>query len=551
MKTRQVLIALVGVILLVILGFSLFFNKSFNLVATTGVKENPQGVVFVPKQSPLMVSLLVNPKQLESITQLLPTNAKSKRVMKAMDKLRSTLLTQAQVDSLDDLKGWIDDEVTFAVTSLDYDHDTDNGTQPGYLLAVKNNNRQSASEFLQTYYSKNVITGDSELIFDEYEGVKIVYQNPLSEDSKVKKVAAAVVGNFVLFANDLPVLTDAINNAQAIELNLDHDLAYQDSLASLPQKKISVVYANLPNISAWITNQPTIEEDAKNQSLILSLQLNNQGLLTHSALYTGEGENKSPTLNHIPQTLAYVPENSIFTIAGANLQLLSENINQGLTQNNPFAEILSQIINPLESSLNLDLNQEIFQKVTGEYALSLSQNKDNQTLDWFFINKIGDEALSPSFDAMAQSRGLSIGDLPLDDRSMTTWTKLITTSDNSFSRLQAEVKGVHADIKSYEVLTNSVNLLSNSLSESPRNLLDASDFASGLETLPSKNNGYLYLRWQPLKPYFVKRFPLLRVIELGFKPLFDNLYSVTVTNQGVENGIQMSTVFFNFSRESK
>ena len=548
MKTRKVVIALVGVILLVILGFSLFFNKSVNLIAIQGVKENPKGVVFVPQQSPLMVSLLVNPQQLQSITQLLPSNNQSKRVMKAMDKLRSTLLTQAQVDSLDDLKGWIADEVTFAVTSLDYDHDSDNGVQPGYLLAVKNNNSQSASEFLQTYYSKNVIAGDSELILDEYQGAKIVYQHPLNTDSKVKQLAAAVVGDFVLFANDLPVLTDAINNAQAIELNLDHDLAYQNSLTSLPAKKIGVVYVNLPNISAWITNQAEIKEEAKNQSLTLALKVNNQGLLTHSALFTGEEENKIPTLNQVPQTLAYVPEESVFAVAGANLQLLSQNIQAGLEKQNPFAEIIAQVINSLESSLALDFDQEIFQKVTGEYALSLSQNKDNKTLDWFFINQITEEALSPSFDLLAQSRGLSIGDLPLDDRTMTTWTKLITTSDNSFSQLQAEVKGVHADINSYEVLTNSVNLLSNSLSKSPRNLLHSSSFAYSWETLPSNNNGYLYLRWQPFKPYLVKKFPLLRVIELGFKPLFDNLYSITVTNEGVQNGIQMSTTFFDFSR---
>lgn len=52
----------------------------------------------------------------------------------------------------------------------------------------------------------------------------------------MKQVAAAVVADFVLFANDLPVLKDAINNAQAVDLNLAHDLDYQSAIASLPQK---------------------------------------------------------------------------------------------------------------------------------------------------------------------------------------------------------------------------------------------------------------------------------------------------------------------------
>ena len=44
----------------------------------------------------------------------------------------------------------------------------------------------------------------------------------------------------------------------------------------------------------------------------------------------------------------------------------------------------------------------------------------------------------------------------------------------------------------------------------------------------------------------MKRFPLLRIVELGFKPLFDNLDSVTVTDEGVEEGIQLGSVYFNF-----
>ena len=546
--TPKFVVALIGVILLVILGFSFFSPKYVSLITATGVKDNPKGIVFVPKQSPLMVSLLINPKQLESIAQLLPSKGKSKRVMKAVDKLRSTLLTQAQVDSVDDLKGWIDDEVTFAVTSLDYDYDPNNGVQPGYLLAVKSKDSRLASEFLQTYYTRELISDTSELIFDEYQGVKIVYQHPTVEDSPVKQVAAAVVGDFVLFANDLPVLTDAINNAQAIELNLEHDLDYQNAIASLPRKKVSVAYLNLPTTSAWITNQAEIDNLSNHQSLTLSLELNSQGLITHSALITGEEENKPARLKDVPQILAYVPDNSIFAVAGVNLQALGANIDTGLENNNPFAEIISQVITPLESSLALDFREEIFNKVTGEYAVSLSKNENNQSLDWFFINKIGEESLSPTFDTMAQSRGLSVGDLPLNKDTMTAWTKLITTSENNFSRLEAEVKGVHSEVQSYEVITSSVNLLSNSLSDSPQNLLDSSSFQSSLKALPSENNGYMYLRWQPFKPYLVKRFPLLRVVELGFKPLFDNLYSVTATNEGRENGMQMSTVFFSFGQ---
>ncbi len=556
MKFRKVLIALIGVILVAVLGFSFFANRSVNLLVGVGVEDNPKGVVFVPKQSPLMVSVLINPQQLDSFVKFLPTNGEFKQVAKAMDKLRSTLLTQAQVNSIDDLKGWIDDEVTFAVTSLDYDHNNSNGTQPGYLLAVKHNDSQAANEFLQTYYVQDVLSDTSELIFDEYEGVNIVYQHPFGKNSPIKQVAAGVVGDYVLFANDLPVLIDAINNVQAVELNLENDIAYQESLEVLPTKKVGVVYLNLPTTSAWITNKAQIADTSETKSLTLSLQLDGQGLIANTAFFgpkdeaqlEAEANEEKNTLNEVPSTLAFVPENSALAVAGVNLQALAEDLNQGLNDNNPFSQILAQIIKPIESSLDLDFQSQIFDKVTGEYAFSFSQNKERKSLDWFFIDEVTDEPLTTEFDSIAQNRGLSIGSLPLDDRTMTTWTKLITTSDRNYSSLEAQVKGVHAQKESYEIITSSVDLLSNSLSESPYSLLDNNAFQTSVSALPQENYGYLYLKWQPLKPYLTKRFPLLRVVELGFKPLFDNLNSLTLTSQGVENGIERSTVFFNFGK---
>ena len=554
MKIGKISIALIAIVLVVILGFSFFPNKNVNLnvvsVAGLGVEENPQGTVFVSKQSPLMVSVLVNPQQIDSFVKFLPVNNESKKVMTGMEKLRTTLLTQAQLDSLNDIKDWIDDEVTFAVTSLDYDDDPENGTQPGYLLAVKNHDRNLASEFLQTYYTPEIVGDieDAELTFEEYQGVNIIYRYPTTSQSKVRKLAAAVVGDFVLFANDLPVLTDAINSVQAVDLNLEHDLNYQNSIATLPQKKVGVVYFNLPNTSAWITNKPAIEDVVDTQSLTLTLQVDNHGILTHSALFTGQENSKETTLNRIPSTLKYVSDESVLTIAGIDLQQLGLDIETGVQEDNPFAQILSQMISPLESSLQLDLTENVFAKVKDEYALSLAVKEDKKSLDWFFISELGAETeeLSPTFDELAQTRDLSIGNMPIEGDSMITWTKLITTNDDSLSRLEAEVRGVHGLVDNYEILTSSVNLLSNSLSRSPHSLLNTNSWKESIEALPEENNGYLHLKWKPLKPYLVKRFPLLRIVELGFKPLFDNLDSVTVTDEGVEEGIQLGSVYFNF-----
>lgn len=542
-------VVIVGVIFVAVVSLWLFSGIYSSYLTKGGVKNNPQAIAFIPKQSPLMVSLLVNPDKLGGITNLLPSNDEQKRVLKAIEQFRTKLLSQAQIDSVEDLRDWLGDEITFAVTSLDYDHNIDNGIKAGYLLVAKNKSPQLAKEFLQTYYGKQAVSNTAQLIFEDYKGVNLVYQTPTVADTQIKQVAAAVVADFVLFANDLQVLKEAINNAQAIDLNLAHDLAYEKAMASLPKTKISVAYLNLPTTSAWINNQPSLVTPDVNESLALSLTVNPKGLVTHTALYSGnEEENQLPNLTQPSQTLAYIPDNSILSISGVNLETFWQQIKAGLGNNNPFPPLIYQIIHPLEQSLQIDFGEDIFSQVKKEYGLSLSINDITQELDWLFVTEKQEELLTDILDNIAKDKGLSVGKLSLGNDNITAWTQLITTSENNFSRLEAQVKGVHTENDSYEILTNSVNVLSKTLSNAEQNLLQSNNFQSTIKYLPANNDGYLYLKWQPLQPYLLKKFPVIKIVELGFKPLFDNLQSLTITSEGVENGVKKGTIFLNFSQ---
>ena len=363
-------------------------------------------------------------------------------------------------------------------------------------------------------------------------------------------MAAAVVADYVLFANDLSVLTEAINNAQAINLNLEHYQPYQKAIATITKPRVSLAYINIPSTSAWITNQPLLEEDFIEQTLTLSLAVNEQGLIASTALSGVEGEeNQAPSLETPPSALNYIPQNSIFAASGINLDQFWQQISDGLKTNSPLQQIINQSLNPLQQSSGLNFGEDIFPHVKGEYALSLSIDEMTKQLNWLFVNDTQTDSLSDNLDEIAKSRGLSVGDLPLADNTITAWTKLVTTSENSFAKLEAQLKGVHADIAPYEVVTNSVDVLSDILANPSQNLLQNSEFQSTIKALPSENNGYLYVQWQDLEPYLNRQFPIVRVMELGFKPLFDNLQSLTITSEGSQNGVRQATVFLNLVSE--
>ena len=69
------------------------------------------------------------------------------------------------------------------------------------------------------------------------------------------------------------------------------------------------------------------------------------------------------------------------------------------------------------------------------------------------------------------------------------------------------------------------------------------DFQISIEPLPPSNDGYFYLDWPSSRAIWEKQIPLLRLIELSARPLFDHLRSLTVTSTGEITGIRKSTIF--------
>ncbi len=533
MKSRSFFLSLT-IILLLIVGSFFWIYKPLSSIKE-GVRTNPQATIFVSKQAPVMLSLLVNPERLRAFGQS----------QREIEQVRDNLLAKAKLDYQKDLRSWLGDEITFAVTSLDFDRDFSSGVQPGYLLVLKTKDTQLAKEFLQIYYSQQALADTAELIFEQYKGVNLIYQNPLSSTEEVSRVASAVVGDFVLFANNLKVLKQAINNAQVVNLNLAHYPAYQDAIETIAERKISLAYVNLPAVSAWIANSPLPENPVIQQTLTLSLSLKRQGLVTHTALFGVTGaENQSPSLSSPPETLNYIPRESVVVAAGKNLNQLWQQIATGLPQDSPLQQVLNQAIAQIETHLEINLAEEIFSWVKGKYAISLVPDEVTNKLNWVFVTENSDLIPIEALDTLAQTKGLSVGDLPLLDTSITTWTKLMTTSQNDFATLDAEVKGVHTTIDQYQILTNSVDELRDTIADADNSLLNSDKFQLAIEALPPENDGYLYIDWRKFEPIMAQKFPIVRVAELVIKPLFDNLRSLTITSEGAENGVRRATVFF-------
>ncbi len=555
MKLRNFFLTLgIGVSTLILISAGLLYwilsQSPLNLLSG-GVTNTPTSALFVSKQAPAMVSLLVNPARLESFRQLTAFPSQRRKAQSEIKQLEYNLLAKTGLNYQKDIKPWLGEEISLAVTSLDFDGDKSNGAKPGYLLILTTKDAELAKEFLQLSYSQQSISGNFDLSFQEYKGVNLTYQTPLKSKAKLTFPASAVVGNYVLFANDSQVLRDAINNTQAVDLNLANADFYQETLNSISTPKIALSFLNLPALSAWIGNQPYSETPDIQQMLTVALSLQPQGIRAETALIGVSGQNnQKPVLLQPTEALNYVPSGSLLTIAGQDLNQFWDNIATGLALDSPLQQLLKQFISRIEQPLGINLTEDIFSWVKGEYALSLISDSQTNKLNWVFIAEklpeVNYQEAIRKLDEIASKQGLNITELPLDDNNIIAWTKLTTQTKDKLVSLNTDVKGAHLDLDKYAIFSNSVELLS-AAKLGKNSLLSSDKFKSAIIALPTENDGYFYLDWQQTQPIIEQKYPLIKVAEVAIEPLFKHLQSFTISSQGSENSIRRGTIFLNLS----
>jgi hypothetical protein len=258
-----------GIVTLLLISLASFYwlspKTSTKLARGTGNLGQPSSAIFVSKQAPVMVSLLANPQRLNGSIEANFGVSVVKSVFK-----------NTGIDYQKDIEPWLGNEISLAVTTLDIDRDLNNGRQPGYLIALATAKPEKGKEFLEVLFSKRVLAGAT-LATEDYQGIKLIYDDAKPQ---LKSLYGAMIGdNILLFANDLKVLKESVNNVQAPDLNLTSSRKYQQAIKELPEKGLGLAFLNLKNVAEWQgLNIPEILYENE----IISLGFNAKGLLAQS-----------------------------------------------------------------------------------------------------------------------------------------------------------------------------------------------------------------------------------------------------------------------------
>ncbi|MFN6462150.1 MAG: DUF3352 domain-containing protein [Nostoc sp. DedVER02] len=530
-------------LLIAIAGLYWFFAKSpANLIAST---SQPGAAIFVSKLSPVMVSLLANPERLQALDR-----------EEELSKLKTSLFAKSGIDYKQDVQPWLGNEITLAISTLDIDRDSENGQQPGYLLALATKQPEKSREFVELLFSKRALSGAT-LAVEEYKGLKLISDNSQPEKDLL---SGAVVGEgFVLFANNPKVLKDAINNVQAPDLNLTSSPEYQKATKELPKGGLAVAFLNLPVVAKWQGLE--LSEQLYN-SEIISLALNPKGLLAETTFLTSsEILTPSAPLSKPVGALQYVPASAGLAISGSNLSNLADSDLAKLwrqataTIYGSGEDVVSRLAKPLvdaQKNWGINLPEDIFSWVQGEYAIALLPEKEQTTPHWIFVVEKSESVESgvARLDAIASSNGLSINPLTIDKQKISAWTELTTATKKSDAKegasfsIETKVRGLHTTLGNYEIFTSDLETMDEILTIKDNSIIDHPNFKDSIATIPLPNQGYIYLDWTKSQNLLERQVPILKLAEVLGKPFFDNLRSLTVSSYGTDTRSLKGGVFF-------
>jgi hypothetical protein len=533
-----------SLVLIGLVGFAVVFAQSPLRLLQGSSNPQPEAAVFVPRQSPILLSLLTQPDNLIDFWRVTAPATERQRLATRWGKLQAQLLGQLGLDYKRDIRPWLGEEVSFAVTTPDLDREPKNGLQPSYLLALASRDGTAAREFLQRFWQRQASVGTG-LIFEQYKGAQLIAGQTTLLGRPQTELASAVVGDrFLLFANSLKGLREAINNAQVPELNLSQSPDYRQALDRLPARRLSTVFSDVDTLKDWLQNQGILAAMGQGDRPLLvdhlygSLALSRAGIETS---WTMQGDpavfsSHSPSAGQANGALRWLPARSLLAVASHDLNQFWSQANQRLQAYPTLTAGLQALLTPFATP---DLPQRVFRWMDGDYALAQLPQAG-----WLLAVERTPAAITgiAQLDDLAQRQGFSPTPLDLEGKTITAWAQLRSQrSRGGQLDLRAVAQGCHVALGDYELIASSVDGLTQVL-RGDLTLPQSDRFRLATQNLPSPKDGIFYASWPPFQALLEQQFPALRLLSGLGRPLLEHLQALGLSSQGGEAGLWQGTV---------
>ena len=550
--------------LVLVLGLGLLGRLTLNTpmyLIEQGGQAQPLALQFVPKQSPLVASVLVRPDRLATLWEYLAAPRLRQETRRDQERIEQLLLANTGLSYSRDIQPWLGEEVTAALVTADLDYDPSNGTTPGYLVALACNDSAAAQAALELYWQNRAIAGDA-LTFEDFSGNRLIYARSgaqqFASDATAQLATTLVANRYLLAANHPDVLRQALTAAQSNDLNLRGDRRYKTALGQLPQSRVGLLALNLPALDHWLhpdrdtavaLGQLGATDDEVGWGL-MSWQLTRQGLLGHTALLATQGHRlhpQRPGANDGAAIAPYLPESLAVAAVGSDLATLAQNLKPLLTLVSRQAGA-SPLDSLIDGALGAGATELLQTGVDRAYGVGLATAAG--AAEWLVVAPRSDR-LSASLEAitaLAQAQGLGVGALDLRGTPAIAWTRL-SLPQRGAQPLQvvAEVAGLHAPVDQYEVVA-----------AAPATLAAVMDAAAAgtrpswwqpVAELPGPSSGYIHIDWPQIQTGVVAQLPQARLWAAAAQPALKHLQQITLVSGDRTDALQTGRILVQLSNQ--
>jgi hypothetical protein len=360
------------------------------------------------------------------------------------------------------------------------------------ILGIKN--KYKAYQFLQKFdqEAKNTQT-------TEYKGIKISENPDLSGFKYI-----AVIGNQAVFADNRGVIEEAINayrGESSIADSKETKAAFAESLelqSSLGQIYLTNYQTLIKSVERTDTNSQLSTSPILDEVKYMVLGIGTEENSLHWRSLT-KFNSEQLTKGFEPPSgklLAQLPETSISVVNGSNINQIWTNTVSLLAADQNLNSFLNMLRGGLQMSSDLDLDQDIFSWMDGEYAFGVVPTQTAIIPELGFglggamlietqQKEVAQQTLVKLDNLLQDFAGIKPSQVKIQGKSMTQWREPASNFTLTYGWL---------DDRSI-VFTLGEQVIE---SLGTKSLAKSDKFNSLTRQLPAKNLGYVYLDMKPL-----------------------------------------------------
>ncbi|WP_324281655.1 DUF3352 domain-containing protein [Cyanobacterium aponinum UTEX 3221] len=479
-----------------------------------------------------------NPREWEEISQFGTNSAQEILTQNLQELIDENLTEETQtIDVEKDILPWLGG-VSVAVLPS-----SSAGLDSNVALIMGVSNKFKANSFFQKY-KNNLQTNPLET---KYNGIT-VYEIDIENS---EKIWATFFNNYLVISEQEEVVNQIIDTHKgktSLANNYPQNLVNNNAVISIyfPEYDRILLKALKDSISEGELDEQVEEQLNKIKTIFMNMSIEDHGLKFTTLVKLSEPleyqNNRQPVSENL---LRKIPENSIFMINGNGINQLWQQLEIERKNIPELNELISETEIAVNQWLNLDLGNDIFSWLDGEFAFAVAGNVEKPLFNNNFYgllllessNKNQGENTLSKLENMAQFLPFaSINRTEIEGINITEWNNYQTT------------------ITSYAWLDNNNFLLTLGKTFNPNEILDknssilnSDNFKITTDSLAKNNYGYIYFDYQKaldfalnIDPNFYEEFtPEMRALSDSIKAFALTSSSIDDTTDKVELNISL------------